>query len=237
MIPNMPIFVALVAVTIFATVARAARAVDWGGAVAGWAIALILYLAGGLGAFLALVGVFLCAWLTTLFGAARKRQLGVAEKKKGRSAAQIVANLVVAAVCAVLAERVGPAGVWHLAMIAALAEAAADTTSSEVGMASGETPRLITSFARVPIGTDGGVTRIGTAAALPAAFFIAAIALKAHLVTGRDLLPLVGAGIAGMLFDSLLGATLERRRWLNNDAVNLLGTTSAAALVVLFEKI
>ncbi len=31
-----------------------------------------------------------------------------------------------------------------------------------------------------------------------------------------------------MFFDSLLGATLERRGWLNNDAVNFLSTASAA---------
>jgi len=35
-------------------------------------------------------------------------------------------------------------------------------------------------------------------------------------------------GVFGLLFDSLLGATLERRGWLNNDAVNFLSTASAA---------
>ena len=36
------------------------------------------------------------------------------------------------------------------------------------------------------------------------------------------------AGIFGLFFDSLLGATLERRGWINNDAVNFLSTLSAA---------
>jgi uncharacterized membrane protein len=42
-------------------------------------------------------------------------------------------------------------------------------------------------------------------------------------------------GVFGLLFDSLLGATLEERGWLNNDAVNFLSTLSAAgfALVAL----
>jgi uncharacterized membrane protein len=37
------------------------------------------------------------------------------------------------------------------------------------------------------------------------------------------------AAVAGMIGDSLLGALLERRRLLNNDGVNLLGTVIAAA--------
>ena len=41
--------------------------------------------------------------------------------------------------------------------------------------------------------------------------------------------------VFGLFFDSLLGATLERIGWLNNDAVNFLSTASAAgsALVLL----
>jgi uncharacterized membrane protein len=39
-------------------------------------------------------------------------------------------------------------------------------------------------------------------------------------------------GVFGLFFDSLLGATLERRGWLNNDAVNFLSTGSAAGFAV-----
>jgi uncharacterized membrane protein len=41
-----------------------------------------------------------------------------------------------------------------------------------------------------------------------------------------------GAGVFGLFFDSLLGATLERRGWLNNDAVNFLSSGSAAAFAL-----
>jgi uncharacterized membrane protein len=33
-----------------------------------------------------------------------------------------------------------------------------------------------------------------------------------------------------MLIDSILGATLQRRRWINNETVNFLATLAAAAL-------
>jgi uncharacterized membrane protein len=39
-------------------------------------------------------------------------------------------------------------------------------------------------------------------------------------------------GVFGLFFDSLLGATLERRGWLNNDAVNFLSSASAAAFAL-----
>ena len=41
-----------------------------------------------------------------------------------------------------------------------------------------------------------------------------------------------GAGVFGLFFDSLLGATLERRGWINNDAVNFLSTASAAGFAL-----
>jgi uncharacterized membrane protein len=42
----------------------------------------------------------------------------------------------------------------------------------------------------------------------------------------------LGGGSFGLFFDSLLGATLERKGWLNNDAVNFLSTISAAAFAL-----
>jgi len=39
-------------------------------------------------------------------------------------------------------------------------------------------------------------------------------------------------GTFGLFFDSLLGATLERKGWLNNDAVNFLSTVSSAVFAV-----
>jgi uncharacterized membrane protein len=38
--------------------------------------------------------------------------------------------------------------------------------------------------------------------------------------------------VFGLFFDNLLGATLEQRGWLNNDAVNFLSTASAAVFAL-----
>jgi uncharacterized membrane protein len=54
------------------------------------------------------------------------------------------------------------------------------------------------------------------------------------LVTLGQTRVIIGAGFLGTLLDSLLGALLERRGWLNNDLVNLLSTAAAGGIAWLF---
>ena len=144
----------------------------------------------------------------------------------------MIANIGIAAAAAVVAlVAQQPAGL--VASAAALAEAAADTTSSEVGQAVSDSAYLITSFLRVPVGTDGGISVAGTLAGIAAAVVVAVVCRATRVIAPHWLLPVAAAGALGMIVDSFLGATLERRRRLNNDAVNFLSTI-AAALFSLF---
>ena len=163
-----------------------------------------------------------------------------------RNERQVLANGGAAALAALL-------GSWP-AFAGALAAATADTWATEIGSRSREQPRLLTSGAPVPAGTSGGITLLGTLGGLGGAAFIGALA---GLVT-------VGiAGALGMVFDSLLGATLQGKfecprcgarteqagtvchepvrvvrgfAWLDNDAVNL-AATLAGALVAHFSSL
>lgn len=181
--------------------------------------------------------------LATRAGRKRKEGLGTAESKRGRAASQVAANLGVAALLSnSLAEswmieqgwvhgRLAPSPVLILGL-AALAEAAADTVSSELGQVLSGHPRMITTFRRAEPGTDGAISVGGTAVGIVAAGLVAAVG--AWALNGGWLMLAVswGAGVFGLFFDSLLGATLERRGWLNNDAVNFLSTASAAAFAL-----
>ena len=191
------------------------------------------------------LAVSMLAYGATKIGRARKERLGTAEARRGRSASQVAANLGMAALVAsepvnmwLLNSRWLPrpahAGALMLAMpLAALAEAAADTVSSEIGQVLGRRPRMITTLRAVEPGTDGAVSVAGTLAGLVAAGIVAGAGSWA-LRGGWTLFELSCAGsVFGLLFDSLLGATVERKGWLNNDAVNFLSTASAAGFALL----
>jgi len=213
---------------VFAVAARLVRGVTTSGAMAGAASCFVLYLGGGSGAFAALVTVFGLAWITTRLGYRRKLRLGIAERREGRKASQVLANLGVATVCAALYALNPGKTVLLVALAAALSEAAADTVSSEVGQAFGETARLITNWDSVPAGTDGAVSLPGTLAGTVAAGIVSSVCVLGGLLPRQWLAISVGAAILGMFMDSLLGAWLQRRRLLNNDSVNFLSTAVAA---------
>ncbi len=216
----------------FAASARLLRAVNLSGAIAGGLLAFLLFVGGGAGAFVTLVAVFLLAWMTTRMGYRRKRLLGTAEHHGGRTASQIIANVGIAATAALISLSSHHPAAWLVASSAALAEAASDTASSEVGQAVGTSAYLITDFRPVPIGTDGGISVQGTLAGIAGALLVATVSWATGMIAPHWLLPVAGAGVLGMFVDSFLGASLERRGLLNNDVVNFLSTVTSAAFAL-----
>jgi uncharacterized protein (TIGR00297 family) len=170
-----------------------------------------------------------------------------------RTVRQVLANGGVAALAALL-------GSWPAAA-GAIAAATADTWATEIGAFSPFAPRLITSGRRVTRGTSGGITLLGTFGAAAGAV---AMAWLTRALAPQGAAPafaiVAGAGVAGMLADSLIGATLQGRyecpgcdarfergttvchepvrltrgwRWLDNDAVNLAATVVGAGVCLL----
>lgn len=181
--------------------------------------------------------VLILTSLATRFGRSKKERIGAAEKRLGRGAAQVAANLGLAALVMEPTVQSGLIDTHWLAGrtfssvfalgLAALAEAAADTVSSEIGQVLGGTPRMVATLRRVEPGTDGGITVAGTVAGIVAAGLVAGAGCVALQGDAWMLAVSWAGGVFGFFFDSLLGATLERAGWINNDAVNFLSTASA----------
>ena len=136
------------------------------------------------GGLLPLLAVFLLTFVATKAGKARKDNIGVSEGKRGRNAAQVAANLGLAGLITAFPIALFSSNpllrnplesISTLMLLTALAEAAADTVSSEIGQAFGGQPRMITTLRRVMPGTDGGMTILGTLAGGGAAFLVVAV--------------------------------------------------------------
>ena len=189
----------------------------------------------------------------------------VAEKfAKGsrRDIGQVLANGGLGAILAIVFSRY-PEPLLFAAFVGVMATVNADTWATELGILSRVPPRMITTGDVVVPGTSGGVTRLGIWASVAGSLLIGTVATAlvqvASLLGGNGwslraisyTLVAVAGGLAGSLFDSLLGATvqgiyfcdhcgketesalhrcgrtarpLRGWGWLNNDLVNLMAS-------------
>ena len=209
-----------------------------------------------------LVAYFLVAVLLSRMGRTEKERTtaGVVSKGGRRDATQVMANGGVFAAILVLdsATAGGVGATMRIAALGALAASAADTWATEIGTLYGGTPRYLLGFRRVAPGTSGGVSAIGSLAMVAGAAFIA-LAARWLGLPGTVFI-IASAGVAGAIADSVLGATLQERRWcpaceraserhvhdcgtsttlsrglewMDNDAVNLSATIIGAAVASL----
>ena len=131
----------------------------------------------------------------------------------------------------------GTRALFVLAYAAAVATAAADTGSSEIGKAYGRRTFLITTFRPVPPGTEGAVSLEGTMAGLAAAAILASIGAATGLYSWAWAPAIALAGLLGSLAESVLGTVAEKRGWLDNDLLNALNTAMGAGIVTLMARV
>lgn len=246
----------------------------WGAIITG----TLIFGFGGWGAGLLLIAFFVSSSLLSHFkrrDARKQRAAQAFDKGSQRDLWQALANAGAATGLAVLGGIAAmrndalTAAVLFAGMAGALAAANADTWATELGVLSKTPPRLITNLRKsVAPGTSGGITGAGTLAAFAGASLIAALHCMFTLLgwnavaapTNPALLIAVAlGGVAGALFDSLLGATVQAMyfseqqmketekprekdgssnkplrgwRWLTNDWVNGISTLFGATIVM-----
>ena len=247
-----------VAAAAIAAAAWRGRALSPGGALAAVGVGTICAAAGWDWAALLIAFFLTSTALGRVRRAERERRIGdVVAKGGARDAWQVLANGG-AFTLAALGWMFAPSPAWLAAGGGALAAAASDTWATEIGSLWRGRPRHILEWEPVSPGTSGAVTALGTAASVAGALLIGGLAALAGWSRPVAAAIVIG-GIVGSLADSLLGATVQVRRWcglcnaateqpvhvcgaptrvsggipwIDNDAVNLISVVVGAAIAL-----
>jgi uncharacterized protein (TIGR00297 family) len=245
----MQIIYGFILAIIIAYLAYRAHSLNKSGVFAAVIVGTVIFGLGGWQWAILLLTFFITS--SGLSRAFKNRKQNLNEKfSKGheRDAGQVFGNGGVATFFVLIHVLYPESIVGWMGFAASLAAVNADTWATELGVLNATPPRMITNLRkRVEKGTSGGVSLSGTGASLLGSSIIA---LPAALFADNCVLfPLIAtAGLAGSLFDSFLGATVQAMyfcptdqketekypfhtcgtdtvhirgwRWLNNDWVN-----------------
>lgn len=195
-------------------------------------LGVVIIISSGLEWFFILLTFFLLGGVFTRYKYSYKLERGIAQGKGGTRGYKNVFSNSLAALALSVAYGVFPAYGEYLlaAFLGSVATATGDTLASEIGETYKGKPRMITTFKNVPVGTDGGISTLGEGAALFGSSVIAVltfifiepnISLAAAIIVG---------GFIGTNIDSVLGATLQQKKYLSNNGVNLFATISGALI-------
>ncbi|MCS4542224.1 MAG: DUF92 domain-containing protein [Euryarchaeota archaeon] len=173
---------------------------------------------------------------STKFRYSYKESLGVAEKNKGaRDANNVFANGIISVLVVIFGFAKFPGEFVIAGYIGAISAATADTLASEVGVLAKEWPRLITKPSKkVPPGTNGAVTMLGTSAALIGTILIGVLAgiINNDIPLLKILIISIIAGMFGCIIDSVIGAIWEDKGHLTKNQVNIIATLTGALIAI-----
>jgi uncharacterized protein (TIGR00297 family) len=293
MIPVVPLFIGLVLSSLIGSIAYRRRSLTQSGVLGAILTGTVIFGLGGFVPGLLLVSFFVSSSILSHYKQGVKQHfVDTYQKDARRDLGQALANGGWGAVLAFgywfagwnqIDARIQVS--LFAAFVGAMATVTADTWATEIGVLSKSSPRMITTGRIVPTGTSGAVTPLGSFASFVGAAFIGVmgivgvfLVLLANLSLSLDIvttIPPIGSmwlifvvasvsGLAGAVFDSFLGATIQAvyfseyderqtekridsqgnptRRvrgwaWLDNDWVNFIASifgSVIAALLTLF---
>ncbi len=186
----------------------------------------------------------------------------ILEKGSTRDWKQVLANGGLAAALGACAAVSGNE-IWIVAYCISLASATSDTWASEIGPMGKGDPVSLGGLQRVPSGTSGAVSLIGTVASFAGAVCIAILAACIFKLNAFAVIIIVIFGFAGSLIDTIIGAYWQSlyqceicgirtekavhcgrrtklskgKPWLDNDGVNFLSGFIAVVLGIMIMKV
>ena len=220
------LLIGLVAGVGIAALAYRARSLNLSGAIAAGVLGTVVFGLGGVAWAIVLLTFFVTASGLSVVFKGRKSQ--IAEdfaKGSRRDAGQVLANGGVSGVLALgyfLIALVNPQhpilpALW-VGFAASLAAANADTWATELGVLNPHQPISLRNFKRVPGGTSGAISLVGTLAALAGAMVVAGVTALTGMAgwapsgglgfSGQFVLISL-AGLLGAMIDSALGAWVQ----------------------------
>ncbi|OPX71637.1 MAG: hypothetical protein A4E38_00958 [Methanoregulaceae archaeon PtaB.Bin108] len=209
------------------------KTADVSGLLSAALIGIILIIFADIRWFLVVLAFFILGSASTRFKYEYKQRIGVEQDHGGaRGYLNVFANGSVAAAAAVL-WGVTLSPVFLALFVGSVATAAGDTMASEIGVTGGD-PIMITSFARVPAGTNGGVTWIGEAVAVLGALVVSLLSFFLGIIDIPGAIMCVLAGFIGTNIDSLVGALMENPGMVGNAGTNFLATLCGGVCAVVF---
>ncbi len=226
--------VLILAIAVYVTV-RMHKLTPLGGFAAGFT-GFLVYLGAQYTGIAMLATFFIIGTAATSWKKSLKQSIDPTEVNTGgRTAGQVFANGGVAALAGLIAFMLPDFREGLLLMIAgSLSAAAADTLSSEIGMVKGQRFYNILTFKRDRAGSNGVISLEGTVAGIFGSCLIGLSYMSLAKAPAAHFLGILIAGTAGNFVDSLLGATLERKHLLTNNAVNAINTAIGGLTVLLF---
>lgn len=204
------------------------KSLDFLGTVTMIVMGIVIIFSAGLNWLILLIIFLILSLLATKFAKPYKRSIN--EYEGQRTAKNVISNGLLAFLMAAF-------GGYYLpfvgGFIGAVATATADTLASEIGVL--HDPVSLTTFKKVPAGTDGAVSILGTSAAIFGAGVIGISSYFLGIVHDPILGLKIGviSGTVGCFMDSFVGDVFERKGYLNNEHVNLIGTLTGTIIGIL----
>ena len=192
----------------------------------------------GFKGWISVVFYLICGSLVTKLGLKYKQNLGIAESRNGsRGPENVWGSASTGAFLAILSQIfTDNSNLILLGFCASFAAKLGDTFGSEIGKRFGKRTFLITNFRKVAPGTEGAISLEGTIASLFGCFLMTTFFFLISFIDKVSIsLIILFSGFIATILESYLGAIFQARyKFLTNEFVNVLQTSLASTIAILF---